>query len=194
MKAKFDTIYRDVVKQLNEQLPAHLTYHDTAHTLYVLEKAIDIAKKEKVKENELELVKVAALYHDIGFVKSQKDHEKVGCAIAQQQLNEYGFNEAEIETICGMIRATKIPQQPKNHLEAILADADLEYLGTKHFDTVSEYLYLELKHYNPELTRSEWNAIQVDFMENHEYHTKFCKHYKTFRKEKHLIELKKIMK
>lgn len=189
MKAKFDTIYRDVVKQLNEQLPAHLTYHDTAHTLYVLEKAIDIAKKEKVKENELELVKVAALYHDIGFVKSQKDHEKVGCAIAQQQLNEYGFNRAEIETICGMIRATKIPQQPKNHLEAILADADLEYLATSKFEVISEKLYQELKHDNKDLTRDQWNQIQIDFIKKHKFHTPYCKHYKSFRKHKNLERL-----
>lgn len=189
MKTKFDTIYRDVVKQLNEQLPVHLTYHDTAHTLYVLEKAIDIAKKEKVKGHELELVKVAALYHDIGFVKSEKEHEKVGCEIAKQQLNDYGFTEAEIDTICGMIRATKIPQQPQNLLEQIIADADLEYLSTSKFETVSELLYEELKHYNKDLTRDEWNAIQIDFIKKHKFHTSYCKHYKSFRKHKNLERL-----
>ena len=72
----------------------------------------------------------------------------------------------------------------------ILADADLEYLGTRHFDVVSEFLYKEIKHFRPDLTREEWNQIQIYFMENHRYHTYFCKKYKAFRKQKHIVELK----
>ena len=190
MLANFNKIKTHAFSILEENLPDYLTYHSIEHTKYVLEKVVYIASKEEVSKADLFLLKVAALYHDMGFIVTHVEHESIGCDMARKELPDFGFSKDEIETICGMIVATRIPQQPKTHLEEILADADLEYLGTRHFKTVSELLYHELKHYNPKLTRAEWNGIQANFMEKHEYHTKFCKHYKRFRKQKHLEEVK----
>ena len=52
------------------------------------------------------------------------------------------------EQICGMIMATKIPQSPKNYLEQILCDADLDYLGRDDFYDIGGTLFKELKTYN----------------------------------------------
>ena len=130
MKTEFNTIFQEVVNYLDDNLPKFLTYHSTEHTLHVLEKAIYIANKEKVKDKDLELIKVAALYHDIGFTETHIDHEKKTCEIAEKQLKSYGYSNQDIKAICGMIMATKIPQNPQNLLEKIIADADLEYLAT----------------------------------------------------------------
>lgn len=186
METIYRAIHRHVIDTLTNQLPAYLTYHSVSHTEYVLEKVIYIGKKEAVSKADLKLLKIAALYHDIAFINTHIDHEDRSCEMAHKDLRSFKFSEDEINIICGMIAATKIPQQPKTHLEAILADADLEYLGTKHFDHVSELLYKELKYYNKNLTRSEWKNFQIDFLTNHQYHTKFCKQYKTHRKEKNM--------
>ena len=124
MKTPFHKIYNDIVKILDDNLPKHLAYHNVNHTLYVLDKAEYIAKKENIKKADIQLLRVAALYHDIGFVKSHVEHEKEGCNIAKRQLKTYGYSEDDIATVCGMIMATRIPQNPKNKLEEILADAD----------------------------------------------------------------------
>ena len=182
MKITFEEIYTHVTDTLIRELPTYLTYHNIAHTLYVLQRVIFIAEKSGVSKSDLELLKIAALYHDIGFIKTHVNHEVVGCEIARKELKAYHFSEVSIAIICGMIMATKIPQQPHTLLEQILADADLEYLGTKHFNSVSEKLYQEMIHYNASLTRDEWNAIQVKFITSHHYHTAFCKQYKTHRK------------
>jgi uncharacterized protein len=186
MKATFETIYKHVTDRLNRDLPVHLTYHNLDHTLYVLNRAIYIAEKSGVSKENIALLKIAAIYHDIGFIKTHVNHEAIGCKIARKELRDYNYSEESIAIICGMIMATKIPQQPKTLLEKILADADLEYLGTKHFDLFSERLYQELRHYNASLTHDEWNAIQVTFISNHKYHTAFCKHYKTHRMIKNI--------
>ena len=186
MKAKFEKIYKHVTDTLSRDLPVHLTYHSIDHTLYVLDRAIFIAKRSGVSKQNIELLKIAALYHDIGFIKTHVNHEEIGCEIARKYLKAYNFSQEDIATICKLIMATKIPQQVNTLLEKIIADADLEYLGTKHFNSVSEKLYQEMKHYNPSLTRDEWNAIQVKFMKNHNYHTAFCRQYKTHRKLKNL--------
>lgn len=186
MGISFNTILSEVSEYLDQNLPRYLSYHDKAHTMYVLEKAIYIAQKEGLNDEDIELIKIAALYHDIGFTSTHVEHEKEGCIIASQKLVEFGFSKEQIELVCGMIMATRIPQQPQNHMEAVLADADLEYLGTSKYKKMAHNLFKELRHYNPKLTENEWRNIQINFMKEHHYHTQFCRRYKSFRKQKNL--------
>jgi uncharacterized protein len=191
METKFNTLLKDVTHRLNDKLPSYLTYHNVRHTLYVVDKAEYIAKKEGVKGHNLALVKVAALYHDVGFITSHINHEEEGCKIVRPQLREYGFSNEDIEKICGMIMATKIPQNPQNLLEQIVADADLEYIATNRFEPVSELLYTELNYIRNGLARQEWKEIQIEFLTNHNYHTNYCRRYKSFRKIRNLEALKR---
>lgn len=184
--ARFDKIYDDVIGTLSQNLPSYLKYHCVEHTVYVVKLSEYIAKKEKVSKKNIFLLKVAALYHDIGFLKGPESHEKESCKIARRDLKKYGFSKDQIDKVCGMIMATKIPQTPKTDLENILADADLEYLSTARYREISELLYLELKYFNKKMNRKKWFKIQVDFISNHRYHTNYCKRYKEFRKMKNL--------
>lgn len=190
---EFEIIYHDVISRLSAELPPHLTYHSVAHTKYVVKKAVYIAEKENLSADQLYLLKIAALYHDIGFLFGPENHEEKGCELVWTELPLRGLSEEQIMQVCVMIRATKIPQQPTSHAAEILADADLEYLSTPLFEEVGEYLFQELQFFNKELTREKWNEIQVNFISNHQYHTKFCKRYKEFRKVRNLNKLKEIM-
>jgi uncharacterized protein len=187
----FKRIYKKVMSRLENDLPPWLTYHSPAHTLYVLEKAEFLAEKEGVKGRELFLIKVAALYHDLGFVRDREDHENTGCEMAAMELPEYDLTPVEIIKICNMIAATKIPQNPKTNSEKILADADLEYMGTDQYHEISEKLYQEMLHSRPDLSREEWNEIQVNFLSNHSYHTNYCRKHCEAIKADHLKKLRK---
>ena len=186
MQVLFSKIYDEVVGILNTEIPKNLTYHSTFHTLYVLEKAIHIAEKTGVKKKDVFLIKVAALYHDIGFIKGLENHENESCSIAKKSLRKFGLAKEDIDKILGMIMATQIPQNPKTPLEEILADADLEYLATKHFIPFADLLYKEMRFSNKKLTRTKWNKIQRTFIKNHHYHTDYCRRYKAFRKMRNL--------
>ncbi|MBK7427407.1 MAG: HD domain-containing protein [Saprospiraceae bacterium] len=187
---EFDSLKIEVIDRLHNKLSEHLYYHCPQHTERVLKAAVFIAKKEKIKGHDLLLIKLAALYHDYGFVNTYANHEEEGCRIAAEELKVMGFNSSDIQKICGMIMATKIPQQAHNILEQVVADADLEYLGTKDFDHISKKLYLELLYRNPELTIENWNKIQVDFMENHRYFTDYAKKNLEEKKREHSDKLK----
>ncbi|AUC80767.1 HD domain-containing protein [Lacinutrix sp. Bg11-31] len=188
----FTEIYNHVLAILNAKLPSYLTYHNTNHTLYILENAIYIAHKENVSKPDLYLLKIAALFHDTGFIYSYDTHEEKSCEIAKNELKKFNVSNEDISTICNIIRATKVPQNPKTLLENILADADLEYLATTNFKKVGDKLFEELKHFKPQTTRKKWNATQIKFIKNHHYHTSFCKHYKEHRKQKNLNLLLKL--
>ena len=141
------------------------------------------------------LVKTAALFHDAGFITTISDgHEEESIRLAKEKLPEFDYSTAEIDCIAGMIRATSIPQKPNTKLECILADADLEYLGTDSFQRIGNNLFRELKHFNPNLDLIQWNEIQIKFLQSHSYHTSYCMEHRAPIKQKNLellIEQKK---
>jgi len=186
----FDEIYQKILRLLETQLPSFLTYHSSHHTAYVVEKAEYIALQENVNQKDIFLIKIAALFHDIGFIKQYKNHEEAGCVIARDVLKDYNFPDYDVEEICGMIMATKIPQSPKTLNEKIVADADLEYLGTDLFKPVSHLLFQELHYLDPELDITAFHKIQIDFLSNHNYHTDYCISNREGKKQRYLQELR----
>lgn len=158
-----------IKQRLKEELPAERTYHSYAHTMDVLNATEEIAQRESVVGEDLELLKLAALYHDSGFLVSNLDHEQKGCQIARENLLRFGYSAQQIERICGMIMATKIPQSPQNLLEHILCDADLDYLGRDDFFPIGDTLYEELKSDGVLETADEWNSLQAKFIEAHRF-------------------------
>ena len=178
-----------VVDLLQDNIPVCYYYHNYEHTLYVQEKVMEIGKHESCTEKELELLNAAALWHDTGYINTYKNHEEESCMLAKKYLPEYGFTPAETDRICGMIMATKVPQQPNNKLEEIIADADLEYLGTAAVTIKSEDLFLELQSLTPSLTKKAWDQIQISFLQTHHYFTAYCKTAKEPVKENYLKEL-----
>lgn len=185
----FQSIYKKVISRLELELPEWLYYHNSDHTRYVLDKTILIAEKEQVTEKELFLLKLAALYHDTGFLIKRDGHEELSCEIATEELNEYKIQKSDIEKICQIILVTKIPQKPNSKLECILADADLEYLGTDQFFNLSEKLYKEVQHFE-KISRKQWNKVQIEFMTKHKYHTSFCRQYREPKKLRNLAKIK----
>ncbi|UJH92179.1 HD domain-containing protein [Antarcticibacterium sp. 1MA-6-2] len=178
----FQKVYDKVITDLEQGLPPWLTYHNANHTRYVLQKAEEIAKEENVFGQDLLLVKVAALYHDTGFLKDRPDHEKLSCEIFIKDFKVSHFSPVEKEKICKIIKATKVPQNPNTLLEKIVADADLEYLGTELFNSFSRNLHREILHFEPDIKDRAWDELQINFLSNHKYHTKFCKSKKELGK------------
>jgi predicted metal-dependent HD superfamily phosphohydrolase len=154
-----------------------------------MEKAIEIGQYENCTEHEIKLLIAAALWHDTGYTNTHHGHEEESCALARQYLPGFGYSDNDIDTICGMIMATKIPQLPKNKLEEIIADADLEYLGTEDAANKADSLFRELHSINPSLTFEEWNRVQISFLQQHHYFTHYCKNKREPFKQSYLEHL-----
>ena len=183
-----------IYEKLQKNLSPTLTYHGFHHTLDVVDIAMKIAKAEGVQDEEsLILLKTAALYHDLGFITTYKGHEEESCRIAALSLPKMGYSALQLDAICGMIMATKIPQHPKNLLEKIIADADLDYLGREDFEPIANALFLELREREMVVGLETWNKIQVNFLENHHFWTKSTILLRNKNKAKRLQELKAIV-
>lgn len=180
----------------HDKFVSKLKYHGPHHTVDVMAAAERIGISEGLSEEEIMLVKVAALFHDSGFLNKYLDNESEGAKLAKRELPRYGFTNIQVEIVEGMILATRIPQNPKTHLEKILCDADLDYLGRdkNEFDKISSSLAQELIEMKILKSIDSWDPIQVKFLEMHKYYTKTCIQERRPGKIERLREIKDRLK
>ncbi len=191
---RYENTKKFIIEKLTTGLPETLYYHGQHHVMDVLRAAEMIGEKEKITDHEMELLRVAVLFHDAGFIVNSKDHEKIGCDMVKQNLPGFGYTESEIETICGMIMVTKYPHYPKNLLEEIICDADLDYLGRDDFFTIGNLLYRELRGSQSISNEQEWNLLQEKFLSSHSYFTSTSKKLRNAKKEEHLNQIRQLVK
>jgi uncharacterized protein len=179
---------------LKSELPTDLYYHDVHHTLDVLSVINQYIRRKKLDTTSKYLLKIAGLLHDIGYTVGRFNHEKKSAEIADKLMQDHGFSKTYIKIVKDLIKATKIPQTPKNELEKILCDSDLDYLGRKDFYYISNKLYRELLASSIVSNENEWNKLQIEFLKGHKYHTDFAIKNRQPSKEKRLLELQNLVK
>lgn len=180
-----------IIAKLRAELSDQLFYHGLHHMLDVLQTATRLCASEGVQGRDLTLVKTAALFHDAGFIKNKHaGHESEGCSLVRSTLPDFGYLPADIENICAMIMATKIPQSPRNLLEAIICDADLDYLGREDFYPIGDTLFEEMQAYHLIHDEQAWNRLQVSFLSAHNFHTQTNRRQREPLKQQHLQQLK----
>ena len=178
-----------ILDKLTNELAPHLYYHSVKHTLDVYERAAYMAAKENVNPEDIKLLLIAALYHDSGYLYQSAGHEDISCKIATDVLPDFGYNPDDIEKICSIIIATKLPQDPHSKLEEIICDADLDYLGRDDFFDTGHGLYLEMLAAGKVADEKEWNLLQIDFLEQHHYFTTTAKLLRDKKKQENLTKL-----
>ena len=159
----FESIENAVLKKL-ESLSPGLTYHSREHTRDVVQQSERIAREESVTDKrKVFILKIAALYHDTGFMETYSNHEERSCQIFLRDSKSFGLTPAEIKEVTDLIMVTKIPQQPKNLLQRIICDADLDYLGRDDFELIGDKLRREFLVYGVVRDDEEWDRLQLKF-------------------------------
>jgi adenylate cyclase len=189
----YEVAYGMIEDYLLHHLPKDYTYHTIEHIRDVVKQSERIAKKEKISKEDISDVKLAAWLHDIGYIWEPNRHEAKGAEYAATILTALNFPIQKINKITGMILATKIPQSPKNILEQIICDADLDYLGREDYASISLLLLQELR-LQKEISEIEWIKLQHSFLSNHSYFTKTANATRNTAKAKLLTSIKKNLK
>lgn len=184
----FQNIRSMVCEKLNGLNP-DLSYHNKEHTMDVVKQCERIAMEEGVEDRDLFLLKIAALYHDTGFLKTYFNHEDMSCRIFMEDAAIFNFSEEDKELVNSLIMATKLPQTPNSLLEKIICDADLDYLGRSDFFTIGEGLRREFLKYSIIQSDNEWDQLQVKFLTTHQYHTESSRRCREGQKQANIARL-----
>ena len=95
--------------------------------------------------------------------------------------------------ICELIMATKLPPSPRNKLEEIMCDADLDYLGRSDMIPVSNSLYLEMKERSMIKSMNDWNSLQMKFISGHQYFTETARNLREVNKQMQIERIRNLI-
>ena len=161
---------------LKKDIPAHLTFHNLAHTTQVVAATEMLGRSARLSEEDLEVVILAAWFHDTGFCVTCANHEAVSSGMASSFLKLNGYGPDEIRKVVGCILATKLPQTPENILQQILCDADLAHLARPFYWVKNARLRKELEAgLDRPFSDLQWYTCNMDFLLGHQYFTQFGK-------------------
>lgn len=142
-------IILDAKKYVSEKLfplkQKWYNYHNLDHTLDVFSRSSYLWMKEWLNEELQEIIQISALFHDIWFLKQYDDNEIIWANIAEEWLNKNNYPVDKIDIIKQTILSTiSTYLEPKNILEEIIKDADLDNLWRDDFEEKSQALKQEL--------------------------------------------------
>jgi len=182
-----------ILDKLEKGLPKNLYYHNLKHTVDVYTQVELIGKAEGLNDEDLLLIRTAALLHDAGHLIDYDYHEEMGVKLANEILPKYLYSPEQIQIITSTIMATKMPPNPQNLFERIICDADLDYLGRTDFLPVSNNLFKELHEHGRINSLSDWNGLQVKFIEQHQYFTNTAQKLRNVNKNIQLDKIKNLI-
>lgn len=174
---------------LTTELSENCIFHTISHTLDVVSNAELIGSYCKLDEDSLNILRISALFHDVGYVDAYDDHERFSAKRAKTYLQSKNIDPEIIAQVEEAILSTKTPQNPKNKISRILCDADLMNLT---FDDYFEQIDLMRKEWEKvgkaKLNSQEFYLSSLEFFQSHEYHSKYGK--KVLQPKKEKTELK----
>ncbi len=183
-----------IVEQLKAGLSPLYYYHSVGHTLDVL-KAVDMLIKEEGVTNseQMDLLRTAAVFHDAGFLRRYDKNEVEAASMVADLLPRFGYAADQIATIQRCIMVTVLGAVPVDQLEAIMKDADFDYLGRDDYWDISIMLRKEWEGVGIKKTDKEWFELQIKFLSGHEYHTGAAKRLREPVKMQHVRNLEKLL-
>lgn len=168
---------------LNNSRCKILPFHNIQHTLDVFENVQIIGEFEGIDENQMEILKIAALFHDTGVSETYNGHEDISTNNAILFLHKINYSENRIEHVVNCINATKMPQHPNYELERIMCDADLFHLSSPEYFAKNLLLRKEWSQYlSLDFTDEQWETMNLNFFKTHEYKTTYGKQVLAQRK------------
>jgi predicted metal-dependent HD superfamily phosphohydrolase len=170
--SKTDNYVFDLFKKADTKM---LMFHNYKHTYDVVMACIEIGSNSNISDDELEILILAAWFHDVGYLESFQNHEELGVKKAVAFLTQEKYPSDKIELIKGCIRSTKMGVEPQNLLEEIIVDADLKGLSKSNYTERSILLREECKGIKDQKKSKEsWLQMEIEFLTNHSYHTKYA--------------------
>jgi len=180
---------------LENDIPEKFVYHDDYHTTRVVKAAQKIGLACGFDEEQIEILTIAAWFHDTGYKNGCVNHEATGIQMARTFLETESYPEAKIKQVEGCIEATKMPQSPKNLLEQVICDADLHHLACDDYQKMASKMHKEIELMKgQEIDGDDWNEMNYKFFKDHEFFTPYGKEVLEPIKDKNLQTIKKAYK
>lgn len=165
-----------IKKLFNEKLPAWAVYHNLSHTIDTVNACENIGKQARLSGEELELLNIAAWFHDVGYLYQTEEHEEKSAEIALNFLRSNNCDKKIIKKVIECIKATNLTISAKNLLGFVICDADLISLGSIDYFEKNDLLKLETElREQRKIGDLAWLERSLSFLSSHTYYTDYAK-------------------
>lgn len=172
---------------LKTALPQNLVFHNHQHTWEVVQAAHEIGKNSGLEEDKLEILMIAAWFHDIGHTIQYKGHEEASKQIATEYLKKINYPNEKINQVLDCIEATRMPQNPTSLMGRVMCDADLYHFTLSSYPNKKELLRKEWELvFNKIYSDKAWNEMNLDFLKMHRYRSNYGETVLSQRKEQNI--------
>lgn len=183
---------KEYAEEVLGHLPKEYSYHSLTHTQEVVAAAEEIGNETGLSPEQLELVIVAAWFHDVGYKCGFKNHEEESARLMREKLAEFNVAPQKIDEVEKIIKSTQMPQSPEDELSKVMCDADLYHLSTDAFFIRSEELRQELINVCDEkIPPKDWAKKNLKFLSTHSYFTTYGQKTLEPRKQSNIKKLQK---
>lgn len=185
-----------ILNLFKEKLPNSIIYHNYTHSKRVYKSINEIVEASQFSVKDATILRLSALLHDVGYIKTREGHEAESAKIARKFLTDQKVEKEIIEGVERCILATEFKGIPSDPMEEIIRDADSSHFGKKYFAEASEFLRQELiaanvKEYSPQEWRDE--NIKV-LMKEHQFYSDYAMQHWQPVKEQNVSKLIKARK
>ena len=165
-----------VTRLFNDKLPSWAVYHNLTHTIETVNACLEIGGGSDLAEDDLEILSIAAWFHDTGYMFKVEKHEEKSAEVAIKFLKELDYPTAKINKVISCIMATKISALPQNLVESVICDSDLVTLGRPDYFEKNDLLKLEIEmRENKKISEFAWLKRSLHFLISHNYFTEYAK-------------------
>ena len=184
-----------VFQLFKANLPDSYIYHNFDHTQKVILGAKAIAESEKINEHDLEILLIAAWFHDTGYVHGFLNHEAQSAQIVSDFLKNQNKDKEFINKTIALIHSTRVDYVPESLLEMIIKDADYWHFGSKDYLEICQLLREEWRlTQNKHFTDLEWATENRRILLHcHRYFTNYAKENWLEMKSKNVFKVQELI-
>ncbi|GET29403.1 Pycsar system effector family protein [Prolixibacter sp. SD074] len=182
-----------VIDFFGREVNPKLSFHNLTHTIDVVRQSELIGEEEQLSNAEMKAVLIAAWFHDVGYMTQPDNHEEASITIVCSFFEDNPVN-VEIQNLTQRcIAATKRDAMPESLPEKVIRDADSSHIGSEHFLSLSKKLRKELiSCNNVDISALEYWMKTLDFLENHQFYTRYAKRQFQSMKEINIAKVREL--
>lgn len=189
---KNNTIVKEAAEYVfnlfKDKLPGDYVYHNYNHTAETVKACKKLSKSYNLTSRDYEVLLLAALFHDAGYVNAYDNHEEESVKFMKEYLKG-NYADEDIKEIESLILSTKYRTVPDGSLQEILHDADYINLGNKSFEHRADLLRIEWERIlQKTYSEEEWAKIQLQFLLDTQFKTEYAVLNYNEQKEENILK------
>jgi predicted metal-dependent HD superfamily phosphohydrolase len=190
-----ESVSKYVTELFNAKLPDWAVYHDLWHTIETVKGCEEIGRASFLSEEDLEILYIAAWFHDTGYIFQADEHEEKSSEIALEFLIANNYQKTNTDKVIACIMATKISNQPQTLSESVICDADLISLGKDDYLEKNNLLKREVEmRENKKISELEWLKRSLNFLLSYKYYTEYARNHYDNQLKTNIRNLEQMMK